>query len=53
MISVGIDVSKDKHDCFIVNSEGGSLGRCIHYSQHNGWVQLPFAENPRVYHATG
>ena len=21
MVSVGIDVSKDKHDCFIVNSE--------------------------------
>ena len=25
MISVGIDVSKDKHDCFIVNSEGEVL----------------------------
>ena len=25
MISVGIDVSKDKHDCFIVNSEGDVL----------------------------
>lgn len=25
MISVGIDVSKDKHDCFIVNSEGKVL----------------------------
>ena len=22
MVSVGIDVSKDKHDCFIINSEG-------------------------------
>ncbi len=22
MISVGIDVAKDKHDCFIINSEG-------------------------------
>lgn len=25
MISVGIDVAKDKHDCFIVNSEGEVL----------------------------
>mgnify|MGYP002440807688 CR=1 FL=1 len=25
MVSVGIDVSKDKHDCFIVNSEGEVL----------------------------
>jgi transposase len=25
MISVGIDVAKDKHDCFIINSEGEVL----------------------------
>ena len=25
VISVGIDVSKDKHDCFIVSSEGEVL----------------------------
>lgn len=25
MISVGIDISKDKHDCFIVSSEGEAL----------------------------
>ena len=25
VVSVGIDVSKDKHDCFIVNSEGEIL----------------------------
>ena len=25
VVSVGIDVSKDKHDCFIVNSEGEVL----------------------------
>ena len=31
MIYVGIDVSKDKHDCCIVNSDGEILvdaGRC-------------------------
>jgi len=25
VVSVGIDVSKDKHDCFIVSSEGEVL----------------------------
>ena len=25
VVSVGIDVSKDKHDCFIVSSEGEAL----------------------------
>ena len=25
VVSVGIDVSKDKHDCFILNSEGEIL----------------------------
>ena len=25
VVSVGVDVSKDKHDCFIVSSEGGVL----------------------------
>lgn len=25
MISVGIDVAKDKHECFIINSEGEVL----------------------------
>ncbi len=25
MIYVGIDVAKDKHDCFITNSDGGSV----------------------------
>ena len=29
MIYVGIDVSKDKHDCYIVNSDGKVLG-CVH-----------------------
>ena len=33
MICVGIDVAKDKHDCFILSSEGESPGRCIHHSK--------------------
>ena len=33
MISVGIDVAKDKHDCFIISSEGEVLadGKQIFY----------------------
>ena len=30
VISVGIDVSKDKHDCFILNSEGEVLSQALH-----------------------
>ena len=33
MIYVGIDVSKDKHDCYIVNSDGKVLKGCIHDSE--------------------
>ena len=28
MIYVGIDVAKDKHDCFITNSDGEVLLHC-------------------------
>ena len=34
VVSVGIDVSKNKHDCFIVNAEGEVLMDVIHYPQH-------------------
>ena len=53
VVSIGIDVSKDKHDCFIVSSEGKVLAGCIHYPQYNGWVQLPVAENPGLHHTAG
>jgi transposase len=33
MICVGIDVAKDKHDCFIISSEGEVLGR-VHHPEH-------------------
>ena len=29
VVSVGIDVSKDKHDCFIVSSEGEVLADVV------------------------
>lgn len=36
MVYVGIDVAKDKHDCFIVNSEGEVL--------YDVWVKVPSQE---------
>ena len=33
VVSVGIDVSKDKHDCFIVSSEGEVLADA--FARHN------------------
>ena len=30
MVCVGIDVAKDKHDCFILSSEGEVLARGEH-----------------------
>ena len=32
MIFVGIDVAKDKHDCFIMNSDGEVLFNALPYS---------------------
>ena len=29
MIYVGIDIAKDKHDCFITNSDGEVLFECV------------------------
>ena len=34
IVSVGIDVSKDKHDCFIVTSEGGALADVLTVSNN-------------------
>ena len=36
MVSVGIDVSKDKHDCFIINSEGVVLADVFTVSNNLG-----------------
>ena len=41
MIYVGIDVSKDKHDCFIANSEGKALMDVFTIqNNHDGFNQL-------------
>ena len=33
MIYVGIDVAKDKHDCFITDSDGEILFHCFYHSE--------------------
>ena len=40
VVSVGIDVSKDKHDCFILNSEGEILSDV--FTIPNSLDGLPF-----------
>lgn len=37
MVYVGIDVAKDKHDCFIVNSDGRGSVRCVYHTEQHGW----------------
>lgn len=34
MIYVGIDVSKDKHDCYITNSDGEVLAKAFSFSNY-------------------
>ena len=41
MVSVGIDVSKDKHDCFIVNSEGEVLADVFTIPNNMDGFHLP------------
>ena len=38
VVSVGIDVSKDKHDCFIVSSEGEVLADVFGIRPHAAWI---------------
>lgn len=37
MVYVGIDVAKDKHDCFIVNSDGEVLYDMLLSIADSGW----------------
>ena len=52
VVSVGIDVSKDKHDCFIVSSEGEVLADAFIIPNTMG-VPLPFSANPALYRTAG
>ena len=40
MICVGIDVAKDKHDCFILNSEGETLAEVFTISNSREGFEL-------------
>ncbi len=46
MVSVGIDVSKDKHDCFIVNSEGEILADVFTIPNNMDGFALSVTTNP-------
>ena len=43
MVCVGIDVAKDKHDCFILSSEGEVLADVFTASRHccSGFDPVP------------
>ena len=45
MIYVGIDVSKDKHNCFIMNSEGAVLADVFTIPNTFGWFQHSTRQN--------
>ena len=49
MISVGIDVSKDKHDCFIVSSEGEVLTDLFTISNNMDGFHCLLQRNPGLY----
>ncbi len=54
VVSVGIDVSKDKHDCFIVSSEGEVLADVFTILNNmDGFTYLLQNEFRIVPHATG
>ena len=40
MICVGIDVAKDKHDCFIINTEGEVLADVFTVSNINAKLKM-------------
>jgi transposase len=52
MISVGIDVAKDKHDCFIISSEGEVLADVFTIPNSMDGFQLSAAKDPRLLRAS-
>ena len=38
MVYVGIDVAKDKHDCFIANSDGEILYDVFYHTERHRWL---------------
>ena len=53
VISVGIDVSKDKHDCFILNSEGEVLAEVFTIPNTMDGFNCLLQKIPGQYHTTG
>ncbi len=50
MIYVGIDVTKDKHDCFIINSDGEVLFPVfIIQNNRNGFLLFPYGKASPLY----
>ena len=46
MIYVGIDVAKDKHDCFITNSDGEVLFKAFTISNNREGFETSFEKQP-------
>ena len=45
MIYVGIDIAKDKHDCFITNSDGEVLFKSFTISNNRDGFETLFQKN--------
>lgn len=49
MIFVGIDVAKDKHDCFILNSEGTVLADVFTIANNRIGFRDASFKNPKLF----
>jgi len=47
MVCVGIDVAKDKHDCFIINSEGAVLAPAFTVEIETLWKRIQACVTPQ------
>ena len=53
VVSVGIDVSKDKHDCFVLSSEGEVLADVFTIPNNMDGFHLSVAEDSGLRSTTG
>ena len=53
MIYVGIDVAKDKHDCFITNSDGEVLFQVFTIQNNREGFDNLFFQNPISFYRCG
>ena len=53
MVCVGIDVAKDKHDCFIISSEGEILADVFTIPNNAEGLRHALAGNPPQYSSGG